>query len=78
MNQLKAYGFPRNDDVCESPLELSEVTFSASPELLRELAKFLEEAATQIADGAQHVHLRDQWSGWQQGGADLIVFRPAP
>ncbi len=78
MNQLRAYGYPRNDDVRESPLELSEVTFSASPELLRELAKFLEEAAAQIADGAQHVHLRDQWSDWQEAGADLIVFRSAP
>jgi len=75
MNQFKAYGYPRNDDSLESPFELSEVTLNTSPEVLRELAKFLEDAAVQIENGAQHIHLQDHWPGWQHGEADIIAFR---
>lgn len=74
--QFQVYGYPGDGIERDSPVELREVTLRASPEVLREIAKFLESAAGEIANGAEHLHLRDEWSGWPQGAPDIVAFRP--
>jgi len=63
-------------------LELREVTFAAPPEVLREIAAFLEHAATRLEAEKHspmfHVHIGSVVPGWTARfqGKDVIVMRP--
>jgi hypothetical protein len=53
------------------------VGISASPETLRSIAKFLNEAAQVIEEMGNdfgHLHLMDEWDGWSEGNPDIQVF----
>ncbi|MCO1336980.1 hypothetical protein MO867_21890, partial [Microbulbifer sp. OS29] len=61
---MKFYGYTKQEAEKENPkpLELSEVTISASAEELRKLAKFIAEQSIAIEkdqDGYEHEHLSD-------------------
>lgn len=76
---MKAFGYRRDDDDAEQPLELREATLSASPKTLKVIAAFiLQQAEAMERCGAKydHAHLRDSWPGWRKHFADLIVARP--
>ncbi len=50
---------------------------SASPKTLRDIAKFLNEAADELEEMGSdfsHLHLMDEWEGWTDGTPDIQVF----
>jgi hypothetical protein len=61
----------------DGPLECSEITLQASPDILRKIAEFLVLSAEKIEDSKDaegiHFHLRDEWKEWSQEFPDLIV-----
>ncbi len=53
------------------------IGISASPETLREIAKFISSAANemeQLGDDFDHLHLMDEWPGWSDGTPDIHIF----
>lgn len=60
------------------PVDCREITLQATPDILREIASFIQEAArrleTQSAGEEAHLHLRDQWKDWQETYPDIVVF----
>lgn len=79
MPSIELYGYPVNNEDMEQPLALSEVTFSADPSSLREVARFLLKSADDIEKfGSKfgYNHLRDEWPGWVDGSGDVIVCKP--
>lgn len=75
---FKAYCYLREQST-EGPLECSEITLQASPDVLREVAQFLMDSAKKIeASSASdlHFHLQDEWKKWKPEFPDMIVFTP--
>lgn len=57
--------------------ETSCIGISASPNTLREIAKFLANAANELEEiGSEfgHLHLMDEWGEWSDGMPDIQVF----
>jgi len=80
--QVQAFGYAKDRwQDPDNPTELSEVTFVASPEILRCIARHLNEAADAIERHPgprefDHVHLSSEWEGWSEGDVDVIVASP--
>lgn len=75
---IKAYGYLAKADAHSLQGELAEVTIVADPDELRQIAKFLNDAATEIeTHGAvfEHEHLRDVIEDWPEENTDLIISR---
>lgn len=78
---MKFYGYPSDGNLSQ-PLTLSEVSFLGSEESLRELAKFLNRCADEIAAAAAikgldlHFHLRE-YSNSAEFEGDVVVV-PLP
>lgn len=56
---MKFYGYTNNSE--QSPMELSEVTLSADPEVLRQLSEFIANCANQIESSGckwEHEHFK--------------------
>ena len=73
---MKIFAY-KNKEVDKSGLlELREVTFLASPDTLRAIAKLLNDSADSIEKNPgslNHLHLQDTWCDWQEGYPDVIV-----
>jgi hypothetical protein len=57
-------------------MEMESIALAASPETLRQIAKFLIRAADEMDEiGADfdHLHLMDEWNGWKDGLPDVQV-----
>jgi len=53
------------------------VGIAASPEKLRAIATFLNNAADELEEMGNdfdHLHLMDEWDGWTDGDPDIQVF----
>jgi hypothetical protein len=65
-------------------LEMKEITFSAPPSVLRQIAQFLEDTARQMEEGAfaktSHRHIGSVIVGWDKRfpNKDIIVMPPSP
>jgi len=73
---MKIYGYSNN--TTQAPMELNEVTVSASPELLREMAEFLEKCAKGIEDSNEEWN-HEYFESKHEKTSDspqLIVFNP--
>lgn len=72
---MKIYGYENSDQEEPKLLELSEVSLSASPSKLRDIANFLNNMANDMDknDSFEHAHLQDDWADWQVGFPDIIV-----
>ncbi|GDY26850.1 hypothetical protein [Agarivorans sp. Toyoura001] len=71
---MKVYGYSKSIEG-NSPLILSEITLSTNAKELREIAKFLEQAANKMdrnGSGFEHLHLSDFSTSIE--GPDLIIF----
>ena len=77
---LKAYCYLKDDLIStEGPLECAEVSFQATPDILRQLADFMIKCAEKIEMSKgemQHVHLQDEWKKWNQDYPDVIAVSP--
>jgi len=74
---MKIFGYKSNDTETDGLMEMSDIAFSASPETLRSIAKFLNKSADdleEMGDEFDHVHLMDEWSGWKEGTPDIQVI----
>ena len=72
---MKIYGYSNNTN--DSPMELSEATISANPDILRELADFLNICADEITrDGSswEHEHFISKNSPSDGSSLQLIIF----
>jgi hypothetical protein len=78
--KFKAYCHLRNKIISE-PMECSEISFLASPEILRQIADFLINAAQKIENASSpdelHFHIQDEYKSWANDLPDLIVV-PMP
>lgn len=76
---MKVYAYPASGPLNEyGLLELKEVSFSADANTIREIARFLNEAANEIerTDTCDHVHMQDRSKSWKEDWPDLIVCKP--
>lgn len=75
---MKAYGYSSEVDIGEGPLPLSEISFWGEPEVLREVAKFIELMANEIQCNPDfdQMHLRDAWGEWTEDDPDIIIVKP--
>mgnify|MGYP000456994751 CR=1 FL=1 len=74
---MKIFGYKGKDTETEGLMEMSDISFSSSPETLRVIAKFLNDAAAEIeemGDEFGHLHLMDEWEGWEEGTPDIQVI----
>ena len=70
--------FGRGSEIAGSHglFKMEEITFSADPKTLREIAKFIIEAAEakeQSGNKWSHRHLQDEWDGFKDDFSDVIV-----
>ena len=78
MQQLKAYCHTNETlAALSAPLECHEVSFLASPSVLRELAAFFVRCADKFDEqghaGEDHFHRRDDWKGWAEGQSTDVI-----
>ena len=74
---MLCFGYKKESE-SESLDELEEVSFACSPASIREIAAFLDWAATEMEKNGPafgHEHLADFDSAWN-GGFDVIVAGP--
>jgi hypothetical protein len=73
---MKIFGY-KNKIINEHELlEMSEITFQASPEALKAIANFLNESADKMLEHKAnfgHSHLQDEWKNWKEEYPDVIV-----
>ena len=76
---MKLFGYSNKDYDEVHPLELSNVTIAANPQELRRIAKFFNQAASEIEEdetGFEHEHLMDNQDGFDPD-ADIIIYNSA-
>ena len=77
---MKMYAYPAGDPLNEyGLLELKDVSFSADAKTIREIARFLNEAADEmekLGSSFDHIHMQDKTLAWQEEWPDLVVCRP--
>jgi hypothetical protein len=76
---MRAYGYKRDDEHSEEPIDLREITLLCNAEDLRRLHAFLEKVLVEraVADAEWHEHLRDRDKSWTKEESDVILyFRP--
>jgi hypothetical protein len=73
---MKIYGYAKSKISHKGLLELREITFSGSPESIRQVGRFLLSAAEQMEKDAHrftHLHVRDAIKQWLEKWPDVIV-----
>ena len=76
---MKIFGYVQTHHEPEGLVELSEVTFQASPEVLREVAAFMFQAAKEMEQQGprfSHSHIQDAINSWrakQPERADVVI-----
>jgi hypothetical protein len=75
---MKAYGYSSTVDMGKGPIPLDEILIWGEPEVLRELAKFIDLMANEIKcnPNFDNMHLRDAWEKWTEGCPDFIICKP--
>ena len=77
---IRAFGYALTPWDQTRPAALSEVTFVATPDVLRRIARHLLQAADELEKHPNppfdHFHLQDEWDGWTGEDVDVIVARP--
>ena len=74
---MKAYGYAHDTEA--KPLELYEVTLSAQPERLRELAFFIAQCADeieQLPNTWSHSHFTPATEDIAKNRLSLVIFNP--
>lgn len=73
---MKVYGYEKVDGCDSKLMELSEVTFSASPETLRYIATVINKIADDMeSEGKsfEHAHIQDHCTKWDGMFPDIII-----
>jgi len=72
---MKCYGYTKDNQ--EALLSLSEVTFQASPNILKSLGEFLIKSANEIEKDSdwEHKHFKDFYSLSEGSLVDVIVYK---
>jgi hypothetical protein len=73
---MKAHGYAKRQITDRGLLEMREVTFSGSPASMREIARFLTQAADQMEKQRgkfSHVHIREICPDWLEKWPDVVV-----
>ena len=62
----------------QGPLACAEVTFYASPAMLRKIGEFLVQCANKFdiepMESPDHIHFRDSWKVWNTDYPDVIAM----
>lgn len=74
---FKAFSHKRGKTKGTLPTECREIALEATPEVLREIAKFINHAASVLeakpVDEEAHMHFQDQWESWSEKFPDIVV-----
>jgi hypothetical protein len=73
---MKAHGYAKKQVSAAGLLQLREVTFSGSAASLRDIARFLTQAADEKEKRAwrfDHMHIREICPDWLEKWPDIIV-----
>ena len=75
---MKAYGYSSKVPIDEGPLPLNEISFWGQPEVLREIAKFMDSMANEIQcnQNFDHRRLSETWDKWIEDYPDVIIVKP--
>ena len=76
---MKIYGYKEADTEIDGLLKLRDIGISASPDTLRAVANFINDAADELekmGDDFGHLHLMDEWKGWSENVTDIQVINP--
>jgi len=75
---MKAYGYSSKIDMGKGPIPLDEITLWGKPEVLRELANFINLMANELQCNPDfdQMHLRDTWDKWTDDYPDIIICKP--
>ena len=74
---MKLFGYSRKNE--DSVIDLKELTLTANPKELLELADFFQQCAKEIKEdpsGWEHEHLMDFLQKTQPNGIDVVVYNP--
>lgn len=75
---MKIYGYAKENQ--DELLELSEITISSNPEVLRKIASFINKMAQEIEDKGtsfDHEHMQDHVKNLNQEAPSIIVHSNA-
>ena len=70
---MKIYSYQEES---EEFLNLQEISFVAKSEELSEVVRFLQKAIELQKSGKSdedHIHLKDEWYGWNDSYPDIVV-----
>jgi hypothetical protein len=73
---MKAHGYAKKQVSAEGLLQLREVTFSGSVASLRDIARFIAQAADEKEKRSvqfSHMHIREICPEWLERWPDIIV-----
>jgi hypothetical protein len=73
---MKAHGYAKRQISPNGLLEMREITFSGSPKTMRDIARFLSQAADQMEKrrGAfGHMHIGEVCTEWLEKWPDVVV-----
>jgi hypothetical protein len=76
---MKVFGYVQRQCNEHGLVELSEVTFQCSPERLRQIALFMQQAADEMethGSGFGHLHIQDELENWNDTSPeppDIVV-----
>ncbi len=76
---MELYGYAEKKLSKQGLLRMREVTVNASPELLRNIAKFLMDAADRLenkGDTFDHMHVDQSIKTWKRSWPQLVVVNP--
>ena len=81
---IHIHGYAETNEREKGPLEMREVTFSASPDILRQIAKFFSEMADLMEQGGfsktSHKHIGSVIPNWDKRfpKREIIIMPPMP
>lgn len=73
---MKTHGYAKRQTSVPGLLEMREITFSGSPASMRDIARFLTQAADEMEKrrgGFSHLHIREICPEWLEKWPDVIV-----
>ena len=78
MNVMKIFGYSQEHPDCLQ--DMREISFQITPSDLLRVAAFLRDAAHAIEKNPNidHIHLRDELSGWSETLPDIVVAPFSP
>ncbi len=76
---MKIYGYKEEDTDIKGLMKLKDIGIAASPDTLRAVAKFINDAANELEEMGSdfgHLHLMDECEDWSDDVTDIKIINP--